>query len=62
MLTEPYYLHVSLSINCTGTSPTRLVIGLICYRHSYRKTWKTTVQSQGFLQTKDSQVFLQTDQ
>ena len=34
MLTELYYLHVSLSIKCTGTSPTRLVIGLICYRHS----------------------------
>ena len=57
MLTELYYLHVSLSIKCTGTSPTRLVIGLICYRHSNRKTWKMTVQSQCFLETKDSQVF-----
>ena len=35
----------------------KTVIGLICYRHSNRKTWKTTVQSQCFLETKDSQVF-----
>ena len=49
MPTELYYPHVSLSINLyTSTSPTRLVIGLICYRHSNRKTWKTTVHSQCF--------------
>ena len=40
MLTELYYLHVSLSMKCTR--PTRLVVGLICYRHSNWNTWNTT--------------------